>query len=78
MPERRNKTFRALSAAAVLSAGALALACAVPAPRLASAETMEPGNLDKLQREIDTSRKRQEALQAESDTATREAQDIRT
>lgn len=77
MPERRDKAFRALSAAAFLSAGALALVFTMPAPRLASAETTEPGNLDKLQREIDTSRERQKALQAESDAATREAEDIR-
>lgn len=47
------------------------------APLAAPAETMEPGELDSLQRQIETSREKHKELQAQSDAARLEAEEVR-
>ncbi|MDP3329563.1 murein hydrolase activator EnvC, partial [Parvibaculum sp.] len=56
----------------LLAAGLLAIS-----PPAVRAETMEPGELDALQRQIDSSRERQKELQAQSAAAQKEADEIR-
>ena len=57
----------------------LLLAAALTAPTISplSAETAEPGELEKLQKEIGTSLERQKELKAQADAARAEAEDIR-
>lgn len=68
MPDRPHIGLASLLLAACLSA---------VAPVTASAETMEPGELDALQREIETSREKHKELQAQSDAAHQEAEALR-
>lgn len=56
----------------LLAAGLLTIS-----PSVVQAETMEPGELDALQRQIDSSRERQKELQAQSAAAQKEADEIR-
>lgn len=68
MPEFTHIPPKALLMAAALAAGAL---------HGANAETTEPGELDALQRQIETSIEKQKALEIQSEAARREADEIR-
>lgn len=68
MPDIARNPSKALLLAAALTAGWL---------HAAQAETAEPGELDALQRQIETSLEKQKALEAQSEAARREADEIR-
>ena len=68
MPDIARNPSKALLLAAALTAGWL---------QAAQAETAEPGELDALQRQIETSLEKQKALEALSEAARREADEIR-
>ncbi|MBX3495418.1 MAG: peptidoglycan DD-metalloendopeptidase family protein [Parvibaculum sp.] len=68
MPDIARSPSKALLLAAALAVGWV---------HGAHAETAEPGELDALQRQIETSLEKQKALEAQSEAARREAEEIR-